>query len=79
MSVLALNSRFVLASATPPFWGESARAQALEAAITSTEDGSRQKAAWPEPRDWSPHHMDGAMLYLETASLAFLRLSNSFP
>lgn len=44
ISVLALNSLFMLASATPPLWGESARAQALKAAITSSEHGSRQKA-----------------------------------
>lgn len=44
ISMLALNSLFTLASATPPLWGESARAQALKAAITSSKHGSRQKA-----------------------------------
>lgn len=44
ISMLALNSLLVLASATPPLWGEAARAQALTAAITSSEHGSRQQA-----------------------------------
>lgn len=44
ISMLALNSLLVLASATLPLWGEGVRVQVLKAAITSSEHGSRQQA-----------------------------------
>lgn len=40
---------FVLASATPPLWRKPARARALQAGLTSSEDGSRQAESLPCP------------------------------